>query len=92
MTFKVGKGTRIRFWKDPWCGDVELSRRFPQLFVAAAQRNATMGDMWDQNSGQGGWNLRFIRGFNDWELDMSKNHLGGGLGLLEGRKKWEVWL
>ena len=29
-----------------------------------------MGDMWDQNSGQGGWNLRFIRGFNDWELNM----------------------
>ena len=35
-TFKVGKGTRIRFWKDPCCGDVELSRRFPQLFSAAA--------------------------------------------------------
>ena len=28
-----------------------------------------MGDLWDQNSGQGGWNLRFIRGFNDWELN-----------------------
>ena len=70
MTFKVGKGTRIRFWTDPWCGDVELSLRFPQLFAAAAQRNATVGDMWDQKSGQGGWNLRFIRGFNDWELDM----------------------
>ena len=26
--------------------------------------------MWDQNSGQGGWNLRFIRDFNDWELDV----------------------
>ncbi|RVX09762.1 Transposon TX1 uncharacterized 149 kDa protein [Vitis vinifera] len=70
MTFKVGKGTRIRCWDEPWCGDVELSRRFPQLFTAAAQRNATVGDMWDQNSGQGGWNLRFIRGFNDWELNM----------------------
>ncbi|RVW56866.1 hypothetical protein CK203_078579 [Vitis vinifera] len=43
---------------------------FPQLFVVAAQRNATVGDMWDQNSGQGGWNLRFIRDFNDWELDV----------------------
>ncbi|RVW31433.1 putative mitochondrial protein [Vitis vinifera] len=52
------KAPEIRFWEDPWCGDVELSRRFPQLFTAAAQRNATVGDMWDQNSGQGGWNLR----------------------------------
>ena len=70
MSFKVGKGTSIRFWKDPWCGDVELSWRFPHLFNVAAQRNTTVGDMWDQNSGQGGWNLRFIRGFNDWELIM----------------------
>ncbi|RVW83659.1 hypothetical protein CK203_039344 [Vitis vinifera] len=100
MTFNVGKGIRIRFWTDLWCGDVELSLRFPQLFVVAAQRNATMGEMWDQNSGQGGWKLRFIRDFNDWELDLvgeysslkgSKNHLGGGLDLLEGRKKWDVW-
>ena len=49
---------------------MELSLRFPQLFVVAAQRNAIVGDMWDQNSGQGGWNLRFIRDFNDWELDL----------------------
>ncbi|RVW77597.1 LINE-1 reverse transcriptase-like [Vitis vinifera] len=38
MTFKVGKGTKIRFWKDTWCGDVELARRFPQLFSVAAQK------------------------------------------------------
>ncbi|RVW77485.1 hypothetical protein CK203_053447 [Vitis vinifera] len=56
--------------EDPWCGDVELARRFPQLFNVAAQRSATVGDIWDQNSGQGSWNLRFIRGFNDWELNM----------------------
>ena len=68
MTFKVGKGTKIRFWKDTWCGDVELARRFPQLFNVAAQKGATVGDLWDQNAGQGEWNLRFLRSFNDWEL------------------------
>ncbi|RVW52060.1 hypothetical protein CK203_079593 [Vitis vinifera] len=68
MTLKVGKGTKIRFWKDTWCGDVELARRFPQLFNVAAQKSATVGELWDQNAGQGGWNLRFFRSFNDWEL------------------------
>ncbi|RVW62493.1 putative ribonuclease H protein [Vitis vinifera] len=64
MNFKVGKGTKIRFWKDPWCGEVELARRFPQLFNVAAQRSATE----------------------------SKNHPGGGLGIMEGGKngKFEV--
>ncbi|RVX13511.1 putative ribonuclease H protein [Vitis vinifera] len=47
-----------------------LSLRFPQLYVVAAHRNATVGEMWDQNSGQGGWNLRFFKDFNDWELDL----------------------
>ena len=54
MTLKVGKGTKIRFWKDTWCGDVELARRFPQLFNVAAQKSATVGELWDQNAGQGG--------------------------------------
>ncbi|RVX15951.1 Auxilin-related protein 1 [Vitis vinifera] len=32
--------------------------------------NATVEEMWDQNSDQGGWNLRFLRNFNDWEVGM----------------------
>ena len=47
---------------------MELARRFPQLFNVAAQKSATVGELWDQNAGQGGWNLRFFRSFNDWEL------------------------
>ena len=34
----------------------------------AAQKSATVGELWDQNVGQGGWNLRFFRSLNDWEL------------------------
>ncbi|KAJ9677832.1 hypothetical protein PVL29_022672 [Vitis rotundifolia] len=70
MVFKVGKGTKISFWKDTWCGEVGLARRFPNLFNVAAQKNATVGELWDQSAGQGGWNLRFIRRFNDWELTL----------------------
>ena len=56
-----------------------------------------MEEMWDQNFGQGGWNLRFLKDFNDWELDMvgelalcfegSQALFGGRLNFLEGRKK-----
>ena len=34
-----------------------------------------MEEVWDQNFGQGGWNLRFFRAFNDWELDLVGNLL-----------------
>ena len=75
MVFKVGKGNKIRFWIDPWCGNNVLSQGFPDLFSMAAQRNVTVEEYWDQNLGQGGWNLRLLRDFNDWELGLVGNLL-----------------
>ncbi|RVW86004.1 putative ribonuclease H protein [Vitis vinifera] len=75
MVFKVGKGNRIRFWTELWCGNNVLSQGFPDLFSMAAHRNITVEECWDQNLGQGGWNLRLIRDFNDWELGLVGNLL-----------------
>ena len=38
-------------------------------------KNATVNEMWDPSLGQGGWNLRFYRDFNDWELDLIRGLL-----------------
>ncbi|RVW26614.1 hypothetical protein CK203_103918 [Vitis vinifera] len=54
---------------------VLLSQRFSHLYGMAAHRNGTVEDMWDQNVGQGDWDVRFVRGFNDWELDLVGNLL-----------------
>ena len=75
MGFIVGKGSKINFWTDVWCNGTRLSQNFPHLFAMASHRNATVEEMWDQNFGQGGWNLRFLRDFNDWEMDMIGNLL-----------------
>nr|CAN83899.1 hypothetical protein VITISV_034201 [Vitis vinifera] len=75
MGFIVGKGKKINFWTDVWCEDTRLSQSFPHLYAMAAHRDATVEEMWDQNFGQGGWNLRFLRDFNDWELEMIGNLL-----------------
>ncbi|RVW31594.1 hypothetical protein CK203_091130 [Vitis vinifera] len=34
--FKVGKGTRVKFWSDQWCGNERLSHSFPQLYEMAS--------------------------------------------------------
>ena len=52
-----------------------LSQNFPHLFAMVVHRNATVEEMWDHNFGQGGWNLRFLRDFNDWEMHMIGNLL-----------------
>ncbi|RVW30212.1 putative ribonuclease H protein [Vitis vinifera] len=86
MIFKVGKGNTIRFWTDVWCSERALSHCFPHLFGMAVQRNSTVEEMWDQSSGQGNWNLNFLRDFNDWELEL----VGDFLQILRGHKpSWE---
>ncbi|RVW44612.1 Heat shock protein 90-5, chloroplastic [Vitis vinifera] len=70
LSFLVGKGSKIKFWKDRWCTDTPLSQCFNHLFVLAVHRDASIEEMWDHHSGQGDWNLIFERDFNDWELDM----------------------
>ncbi|RVW46454.1 hypothetical protein CK203_067327 [Vitis vinifera] len=86
MGFKVGKGNKISFWTDVWCGDTTLSRRFPHLYILVANRNAKVENLWDQNVGEGGWNLCFIRDFNDWEVEL----VGELLQALRGvRITWE---
>ena len=82
MIFRAGKGTKIRFWTNVWCTDTALSHCFPHLFVMVVQRSSTVEEMWDQNSGQGGSNLNFLRDFNDWELDM----VGDLLHMLRGHR------
>ena len=29
IEFKVGKGTKVNFWTDHWCGNAALSQNFP---------------------------------------------------------------
>ncbi|RVW57146.1 putative ribonuclease H protein [Vitis vinifera] len=68
MKFKVGRGTKIMFWTDHWCGNVALSQAFPQIFALVVCSNELVNDVWDPRLGQGGWNLRLARDSNDWEL------------------------
>ncbi|RVW52711.1 Protection of telomeres protein 1b [Vitis vinifera] len=93
MGFKVGKGNRIRFWTDLWCGNNVLSQGFPNLFSMAAHRNVTVEECWDQNMGQGGWNLGLLRDLNDWEWvfpNSVKEVLSSWKGSFVEEKK-EVW-
>ncbi|RVW49313.1 Peptidyl-prolyl cis-trans isomerase FKBP20-1 [Vitis vinifera] len=63
-TFGVGVWKEI-LKESNWCWDnIEF-----KLFALAAQRNASVNEMWDSSLGQGGWNIIFSRNSNDWELD-----------------------
>ena len=47
ISFLVGNGRRVRFWRDRWCGDSPLSVSFPTLFALALHKEAWVVDIWD---------------------------------------------
>ena len=62
----LGDGGRIRFWEDKWCGEIPLCDQFSTLYAMVASKGAKMGEVWDTMRG---WNLRFIRPFNDRDME-----------------------
>ena len=38
---------------------------FPTLYALAGSKEAMVGEVWNSMMGEGGWNMRFIRSFND---------------------------
>ena len=73
--FRVGNGTRVRFWTDFWCGPSTLSHSFPSLFEIVANKSITMAEAWNHLDDEGGWNRNCVRAFNDWVIDLVVNLL-----------------
>ena len=68
ITFFVGDGRRVRFWKVKWCGNNTLHDSFPSLFDLAVSKDAWVADCWDSLEKGGGdrrWNPCFSKSFND---------------------------
>ena len=63
--FKVGKGTRVRFWMDFWSGPSTLCHSFPSLFELVVDKSITVAKAWNHMDDGGGWNLNCVRAFND---------------------------
>ena len=53
LSFSVGNGKRIKFWKDKWCGDEPLNVSFPSLFSLSNFKDAWVAELW-QHSNEGG--------------------------------------
>ena len=70
FVFSIGDGRRVRFWEDRWCGDEALSHSFPSLYALVTSKEAWVVEVWDATGEDGGWNPRFSRRFNDWEMEM----------------------
>ena len=58
-----------KIWEDKWNGENPLCNLFPILYAITASKGKMIREVWESLRGEGGWNLRFFRPFNDRELD-----------------------
>ncbi|WJZ83279.1 hypothetical protein VitviT2T_002974 [Vitis vinifera] len=67
ISFSVGNGRRLSFWRDRWCGNAPLCESFPSLYALSTEKEAWVADVWDPlvQGGRGGWNPCFSRALND---------------------------
>ena len=67
---------------------------FPTLYAVATSKGAKVGEVWESTRGGGGWNLRFIKPFNDWELEETQRliSLNSSRNISQGEKDKIFWL
>ena len=44
ISFKVGNESRVKFWKDRWCGEQPLCEIFLSLFTLSSSKEAWVAD------------------------------------------------
>ena len=95
--FVIEMGNRVRFWQHGQCGDQHFQLTFLRLYGIAINREASIESSLTR-LGVGerrSWNVRFIRDFNDWEMDEGVNFLrilGANIPLMDvgDQIRWKI--
>ncbi|XP_014623177.1 uncharacterized protein [Glycine max] len=71
LRWKVGNGTKIKFWKDKWRGDdLTLKDKYPVLYQVSQQQDLTISLMGHHVDNRWDWEIQWRRNFFDHEIDM----------------------
>ena len=75
--FVVGLGNRVRFWQNGWYGDQPFQLAFPRLYGIAIDKEVSVeASLLRQGAEERRIrDVRFIRDFNDWEMDEGLHYL-----------------
>ena len=70
IIFKVGDGSSIKFWHDPWCEGLPSKNNFPEQYNIANNMEASVAELLSFSAGNYHWNINFIQPVQDWELEL----------------------
>ena len=74
LSFLMGNGRRMNFWKDKWCGATLLCVSFTSLFALAISKVMWVNNIWNSNC-RGELEPSFSKPFNHWEVDYVESFL-----------------
>jgi hypothetical protein len=67
---KLGRGNKIKFWKEVWVGEQSLQQRFPRLFGVSLQQESLIHEMRERRNEEWRWELLWRRNFFVWEREL----------------------
>ena len=59
IIFKMGDGSCIKFWHDPWCKEFPLESGFLELYNIACNKDASVAELLLSTEANYHWNIRF---------------------------------
>lgn len=96
ICWEVGRGNKIKFWYDIWCGDVSLKSRFPNIFAIARNKDLLVVDAFCSACN---CVVAVDRNLKDWEMSKyvcflqlmaDVNLLDKRDFYLEAEKRWQI--
>ena len=73
--FLVGVGSRVKLWEVLGVDPTLCIPLSPHHYSLASSKGARVAEVWDSLGEKGGWNPRFVRRFNDREIDMVQSFI-----------------
>ena len=69
ILYNIGDGSRVKFWKDRWCGESSLAFSYPNLFRFCKNKEASVAELMKSSNGVLFWDVSFFRGVHVQELE-----------------------
>ena len=66
--YDIGDGSKVKFWKDYWCGETSLTVNYSDLFGFCRNKEASVAELMKSTNGVLFWDVSFFRSVHTREL------------------------
>ena len=69
IVYEIGDESRVKFWRDRWCGETPLVVSYLELFIFFRDKEASVVELMKLTNGTLHWDVSFFRVAHNWELE-----------------------